>query len=59
VPLEIVAFHPFVSHKVHGYTILCQTVEDAESMASSHEMPHKGLDPLVPNEVDHFLYTIM
>ena len=56
MPLERVSFRPFVSDKEHGYIILCRKVEDAGSMASSHKEPYEELDPLLPNEVDDFLY---
>jgi len=58
VPSEKVSFHPFVCDKEYGYNILCRKVEDAGSMVSSHKKPHKELDPLVPNEVDDFLYIL-
>jgi len=58
VPSEITSFHPFVSDTIHGYSILCQKVEDAGSMAWCHIKPQKELDPLVPNEVVDFLYIL-
>jgi len=58
VPLERVSFGPFISDKVRGYNFLRRRVEGAGSMASSHKMPHKELDPLVLNEVDDFLYIL-
>jgi len=56
VPSERVSFGPFVSDEERGYNILYRKVEDARSMASSHKEPYEELDPLLPNEVDDFLY---
>jgi len=56
--MEITSFHPFVFDTVNRYIILCRRVVGAGSMAWSHETPHKVSDPLVPNEVVHFLYVL-
>jgi len=58
VPSGKFSFRPFVSDKEHGYNILSQKVEDAGSMASSHQKPHKELDPLSQYEVVNFLYIL-
>ena len=58
MPLDRVSFHCSGSDKEHAYNMLWRKVEDAGSMASSHKKPHKELDPLVPNEVDDFLYIV-
>ena len=55
---ERVSFRPFVSDKEHEHNILCQKVEDVGSMALSNKKAHKELDPLVPNEIDNFLYIL-